>query len=130
MKTSQEIVNYLCQRIGQIYFRPLMYGGTGEGVGLALSIYHEMLAEIYEQQEAFTLAIRTRQAEENCEAFDFSRRYRERNPSASEQEIATYVVEQWRIVSKRLNLPIPYASLREAFRENERLRNKFLDEEQ
>ena len=44
--------------------------------------------------------------EENCGAADFATRFRINHPNATEDEISTYVVKQWRKISDQLGVAL------------------------
>lgn len=115
MKTKEQIAETYVERIGHVYFRPLMYGGDGRGVELLLSLYHSFWAELLDQEDKLSDIIRTVMEEQKCGAFSFVPRYKYNQPNASEQELADYAVLQWIKISDRINLPIGYKSLCEIY---------------
>jgi hypothetical protein len=129
MKNADQIANFIIERIGHIYFRPLMYGGTPEGVELILENYHDLWAEIYDQQENYREIMIQAHERQTGGSMGFSWRYSQKHPEASAEEIANHIVSQWRKISKQLGLPIPYKRIREAFQHNEKLRSLFAEEE-
>ena len=129
MKSSKQIAESIALRIGHIYFRPAMYGGTPEGVELVLYCYHELWTDIFGLREQFIPAIQAISAEESCGALGFAHHHKRRYPRASRDKTMAYVVKQWRKISKRLSVPVPYAAIRLEFKDNERPKNLFLDEE-
>ena len=108
MKSPEETIAFIASRIGHIYHRPLMYGGTADGVDLVLHYYHELWAEIVERHRDFRKAESTVSDQERCNSHNFASRYRVDHPRAEDKEIADYVVAQWRKVSGLLGVPIPY----------------------
>ena len=108
MKSSQEIVSFIASRIGHIYFRPLMYGGTAFGVNLLLYQCHEFWAESMECRSRFSEIFQHVNDEEDCGSAGFAFHYLRMNPNSSEEEQITYIVQQWKKVSERLGIPIPY----------------------
>lgn len=128
MKSSEQIIQFILQRIGHIYFRPLMYGGTAEGVELLLHYYHELWAETFEKQEEYK-QIRDRiYRQEDCGSGSLIRRFQEIRKNADGQSTSEYVVKHWRNISKELMLPVPYDTIRAFFKHNEKLSSLFLDE--
>ncbi len=115
MKTKEQIAETYVERIGQVYFRPLMYGGDGREVELLLSLYHSFWAELLDQENKLLASIRFVMEEQGCGAFSFVRRYKYNHPNASEQEIADYAVLQWLKISDLVSLPIGYKSLCEIY---------------
>jgi len=121
MKTPDEIVAHLAHHIGLLYYhRPLMYGGSGNGVEIVLHDYHQIWAEVVERYDEFRQTWWRVLEEEDCGAANFSHRYSMNHPGASEEEIAKYVCAQWRKVSDRLGVPIPHAALKQEFDERKR----------
>jgi len=116
MKTPDEIIEYIALRIGYVYYhRPLMYGGDGEGVDLLLHTYHTIWSEIVERHAEFQATCLKVSAEEKCGAANFATRYKMNHPQESEQEIAAYVVQQWRKISDCLSVPLDHAFLKREF---------------
>ncbi len=123
MKDSQEIEAILALKIGYMYYhRPLMYGGTADGVDLLLHTYHEIWSEIEGRHDEFRNTWWRVLEEEECGSANFSTRYRMNHPEASDEEIVSYAVDQWRKVSTRLGVPIPHQQLRLSFRTHARRR--------
>lgn len=121
MKTPEEIVALLAHHIGLLYYhRPLMYGGSGDGVELTLLNYHHIWAEVVERYDEFRQTWWKVLEEEDCGAANFSHRYSMNHPTASEAEIAEYVCTQYRKISDRLGVPIPHAALKKEFDELQR----------
>jgi hypothetical protein len=54
MKTTEQILEFLVEQIGHIYFRPLMYGGSAESVDLLLSHHQHLWALIVEHEKEFS----------------------------------------------------------------------------
>lgn len=106
MKTPERIIEVILLRIGSVYHgnRSLMYGGTPEGVDLLLHTYHVIWAEIVERCDDLATIGRAIYEEEDCGTMGFPRQYRTSHPNASDQEVAGYVVEQWRTISERLGM--------------------------
>jgi hypothetical protein len=111
MKTTDQILEYLSDRIGHVYFRPLMYGGSPGSVDLILYYYHELWSEILECQDDFNEYSQKVHQDENCGSSDFSTRFIINNPGASDEDIAKYIVIQWMKISKLLKIPIKYDDL-------------------
>lgn len=129
MKSSEEIAESIALRIGHVYFRPLMCAGTATEVNLLLYYLHEIWAEIVEQPEKLRTILQASLSNENCGALSFDRCYRKQHPQASEDDIVAYVLDQWRQISKRIGLSVPYSNMRNCFQDNDRLNQLFLDEE-
>lgn len=122
MKPTAEIADFILHRIGNIYFRPLMYGGTADGVEVLLDSYHELWAEIFEKQNEYKEVSYKIHSRQKCGAMNFTLRFRKLHPNAEPEAICSYVVKHWRKISKELGLPIPYEELRNFFKENEKIR--------
>ncbi len=111
-------VERIANRIGLIYYhRPLMYGGSGEGVELLLHTYHALIAEFDGREDEFRSIYEKALDDENCGSANFANRYSLDHPGASEQEIAQYSVVQWRKISERMGVPIPHEEMKREFGE-------------
>jgi hypothetical protein len=106
MKTIEEFLDILALRLGDLYQCPLMYGGSAEGVEVLLHTYHSLWAEIFDRSDEFLQIWHAVAAEQNCGAASFPIHYARSHPQASEQEVVSYVLEQWHSVGLRLNIPI------------------------
>jgi hypothetical protein len=53
MKSAKQIYDHVLETIGQVYYRPLMYGGTAQGVDTLLYQYHALWAFITDQHKEF-----------------------------------------------------------------------------
>ena len=128
MLTSEAMAELLAERIGHVYFRPLMYGGSAEGVELILDCYHGMWADLHERREEYQALMVHEASSRRCGAASFSWGYKERHPGAPEAEVSEYIVSVWGGISRRLGVPVPYRKLVEAMPNNP-LGAKFLEEE-
>ena len=118
MKTNREIVEFIEERIGHIYFRPLMYGGSASGVDLILHYYHELWAEIFDKVSTYH-SIRDKAFEDlNCGAANFSTKYLMDNPTVSDRDASWFIVEQWMMISNKLGLSVPYEKIKNLFSEH------------
>ncbi len=117
MKSSDQILNFIEERIGHIFFRPLMYGGTASGVDLILHNYHELWSDIYERHDEFHDVTLKILSEEDCGSNDFPSKYKQEHPESSEIESAFYVVDQWIKISELLAVPIPYDKIKDMFKD-------------
>ncbi|HMV87433.1 MAG TPA: hypothetical protein PLD20_01790 [Blastocatellia bacterium] len=117
VKSVKDIVGFIALRIGEVYFRPLMYGGNAIGVDALLHGYHEVWAEAFDYRKTLQLAL------DNLPILTALN-----DETLTEDEKAALVVERWRLISRQIGIPVPYKQLRESFKENERLRNKFPEE--
>ena len=102
MKSTHEILKFVIDRLQHIYDRPLMYGGTAMGVDLVLHYYNELWAEIVERSGEYEALREEVFREENCGSGGFACKFLKENPSAPESEAASYVVQQWQEIHKRL----------------------------
>lgn len=105
MRDSPEIAEYVAERIRQVYLRPLMYGGTADGVDTLLHEYHDLWAMIHQREEDFLQESSSVHAAEGCDSANFAFHYLRDRPSATETEVALYVVAMWRRIGERLGLP-------------------------
>jgi len=115
MKSVQEIVSFIASRIGHIYFRPLMYGGTAFGVDILLYQCHEFWAESMECRPSFSEIFHDVSNEQDCGAAGFAFHYLRMNPNSSEEEQVMYIVQQWQKISERLGVPVPYNEIEKMF---------------
>src|SRR6516165_9767900 len=106
MKNADAILQFVLRRIADVYERPLMYGGTPECVGSLLHYYHELVAEILERRQDLE-DVRQRHREElRSNGMDFAALYRSRQADAPDQEVARFVVENWREIDSRLGVQL------------------------
>lgn len=108
MKSANQIV----ERIGHIYFRPLMYGGSSSGVDTILHYYHELWSIIFDQYENYRSIRDTIEEELSCGSANFSTKYKMDHSTATENEVAFFAVDQWMLISKKLKIPVPYDKLK------------------
>ncbi len=116
MKNIQNVASFIEERIGHIYFRPLMYGGTASCVDMLLHYYHELWAEIFDNKDLYDKVQRKVHDACECEALNFSGRFSFNHPEASELEMVQFVVDQWMIISKELGVSVPYDNIRKLFK--------------
>ncbi len=107
MKSPDQVIAFIGQRLAHIYERPLMYGGTPEGVELLLLAYHELWAEITERRVEFAQAERAVSDAEDCGSMGFATRCRRSRPTVSPEEAAQYIVSQWRKIGDQLGISLP-----------------------
>jgi hypothetical protein len=122
MMTAPEIIAFVEDRIGHIYARPMMYGGTAEGVELILYFYHELWSMIHQRHDEYQRILHQLYEAEGCGSANFTLHDGRDRPEVSEAEPARSVVEQWRKLDDRLGITIlrhaiPFPS---AFRTNAR----------
>lgn len=108
MRTNKQILNFVVERIRNIYLRPLMYGGSPSGVELILHCYHEMWSEILKCKDEYDRCRIKIHRSEGCGSSNFSNRFMELDPDAKEDEIIKYVVTQWKKISDLLGIPVKY----------------------
>jgi hypothetical protein len=106
MKTGQEIEAYIREALALISHRPLMCGGTAEGVDLLLWNYYGLLTFIHHRDGDYTSIRDEVYGEEGCGSASFPSHYRRERPVATEAETAVYVLEQWRKIGQRLGFPL------------------------
>ena len=95
----------MAARIGHIGARPLMYGGTADGVDTILRNYHELWAVIHGREGEFQEVVLAAHMAEGCGARDFAGHHRQSHPDIPEAEVARYVVGRWREIGERLGIP-------------------------
>lgn len=128
MLSPEAMQTSLCFRIGHVYFRPFMYGGTVDCVELLLYFLHDLWAELMEQREAFQSVSQEVHREQRCGAGSFAMQYSRKHPNAAPDEVVSYVVSQWRVIDKRMGLLIPYAEIRQSFAHMKGIAGRFPDE--
>lgn len=106
MKSSEQISDFITDRIAAIYERPLPFGGTPDGVELVLHYYHELWVEIHEKKDEYTSVRRKIYAEQDCGSMSFAFRHKRLNQGATTDQIAAYVVGQWQRISQEFGIPI------------------------
>ncbi|MCC7084260.1 MAG: hypothetical protein IT427_04555 [Pirellulales bacterium] len=126
MKTTAEIAAYLAYRIGCIYYhdRPLSYGGTPAGVELLLDAYHDIWARAESREVELESIWRAELKQEDCGTGEFAIHYSRTHPEADDDEIAQYVIEHWRRVTKQLRVPIPHRQLEQDFADHLQVQKK------
>ena|ERR1700687_4690556 len=107
MRDADAILRFVLERISQIYQRPLMYGGSPEGVDLVLHYYHELVAEILECRPAFEASKDKAHEEAGAIASGFSKIYRRIQGNPDEHKTVDYVVLQWRKIDALMGLNVP-----------------------
>ena len=108
MKTVEQILDDLMDRLGNIYYhRPLMYGGTPEGVDLLIHNLHDIWAIIVERREEFQEQLGVVSEREDCGSANFPYHYFRTHPLSDVDGCVRYTVRCWKEVSERLGLPIP-----------------------
>lgn len=115
MKSADQIVDFIVERIGHIYFWPLLYGGSASGVDTILHYYHELWSMIFGQYDYYRSIRDSIEQELDCGAANFSTKYQMEHSSATENEIAFFAVDQWMKISERLKIPVPYEKLKTEF---------------
>jgi hypothetical protein len=110
LKSAEEILADIVDLIGQIYRRPLMYGGSATGVEAALWVCHTIWADALDRGPEFFEARRAITGALNAGAMNFETYFRHHNPGAdkaTEGEVASYVVARWKDVDAALGLNVP-----------------------
>jgi hypothetical protein len=120
MKSSEQISDFITDRIAAIYERPLPFGGTPDGVELVLHCYHELWAEIHDTKEEYKSVSLKIHAEQDCGSMNFAFRYKQLNQRTTTDEVAAYVVGQWQRISHELGISIS----RKSANEGDQRRNK------
>src|SRR5438067_1422314 len=107
MKTAEEVLAYVVDRIGHVYRRPLMYGDNADGVDLLLFAYHDLWAEIVGRQSDLGSARYELASKRGHCAMSPSTYFRREVPGgdrATEAEAAAYVVDYWALMDEALGL--------------------------
>ena len=105
MRDGRQIAEFVEERIGRVFRRPLMYGGTPECVDTILHHDQELWAVAHGREGDFQDVSTALHLSEGCGSASFAHRYRSRHPAASDDEVACYVVSMWRTIGERLGLP-------------------------
>jgi hypothetical protein len=111
MRDGRQIVEFVEERIGHVFRRPLMYGGTPEAVDLILHYYYELWAVAHERGGEFRKISDAFHMSEGCQAASFAYHYRVCHPAASEDDVACYAVSMWRKIGEHLSLSTTGARL-------------------
>ena len=112
MKSTDEIVAFIVERIGHIYFRPLMYGGSASGVDTILHYYHELWSKIFDKYHQYQSIRNSIEEKLGCGSANFSTKYKMEHSNATENEVAFFSVDQWMLISDKLGVPVPYESIK------------------
>jgi hypothetical protein len=105
MRDARQITEFVEERIGHVFRRPLMYGGTAEAVDLILHHDHELWSVIHGREDEFREVSAAIHLAEGCGSASFAHHFRTGHPAASEDEVACHVVSLWRKIGERLGLP-------------------------
>lgn len=112
MLDSESIYRFIVERIANIYWQPLAFGATADGVDLVLHYYHELLANVLGQQRAYEeIRIGQHMAEE-ANADSFAGNCRRLNEGQPEQRVAECVVGRWMQVDGMCGFDIPLDEIR------------------
>lgn len=104
MRTPEEIAEHLIQHIGNIFKRPLMYGGNAAGVDLILDENLALWAFVVGRDRDFLQVRNDEFKNQECGSASFSTRYQMKHPLATEQENVEYVVRCWQSIVYALDL--------------------------
>jgi hypothetical protein len=107
MKTEDQTILFIKNRIHHIYQRPFMYGGSASEIDLLLSAYFELWAAIIGNLQEFKLIRESLLKDLNCGAANLSTKYRIDYPAASETDIVMFVLQQWKRIGKESGLSVP-----------------------
>jgi hypothetical protein len=112
MKTTEEIIDLIADKIGFIYHHnPLMYGGTPEGVETLLFYYHLLWAEIVDRVDDWRTVYSDQLTAEDAGSRTFSGKYRLDHPEATDRVAIKYATDQWRKISDKLGVPIKHEEI-------------------
>jgi hypothetical protein len=106
LKTADEVLAMIATRIGDVYARPLMYGGTADGVECVLYQLHSLWALAMGRIGEFHRSVSDTCQEVGSDAMGFSTFYRQSHPRATELETAEFVVAQWKRISQHCGVPL------------------------
>lgn len=90
MLSTDQVIKNVAARIGWIYGRPLMYGGTAEGVELLLVSLHEIWAMCQQREDEYWQAFHELHGLASHGAMNCSTYFSRENPGASENETVAY----------------------------------------
>jgi hypothetical protein len=105
MKTAEQIVESLLERIRNMSERPLMYARTAQELDGLLWHFTRLWAEIIERDRDFFDALAAVSAEVGCGSDDFSNFFASTNPVAPDSAVRVFVLEQWAKITARLDIP-------------------------
>lgn len=117
MRTNQEIIDFILERIGQMSRRPHMYGGNAEGVDLCYGNYLELWAFATDNASRMHEVTDAAQDAADCGAMGFPHAYRKHHPGASDKAAIKFVVQQWLGIMKELGVPVPWEAIDEDLRD-------------
>lgn len=104
MLDAPAIIDRLASDIRCAYDRPLMHGGTAEGVGLVIHNLQTTLAACLEVEEKYRAAVATLSEREGHQAMSCAGYLASIRPSATEEEKAAYVVSFYKRLDASLGL--------------------------
>jgi hypothetical protein len=101
VKTADEIVAMIVERIGYIYERPLMYGGNPESVEALLFALHSLWAISVGRETEYDQVSFQHCKDEGTGSVSFSFHYLRSHPNADVDEQVAYTVANWKVISER-----------------------------
>jgi len=101
------IIDRLASDIRCAYDRPLMHGGTAEGVGLVIYNLQTTLAACLEVEEKYRAALAELSEREGHQAMSCAGYFASIYPSATEEEKAAYVVSFYKRLDALFGLTTP-----------------------
>jgi hypothetical protein len=107
MSDAPDIIQLLRERVGHAYHRPIMFGGSPEGVDAVLHCYHELWAAVLGRDQEFEAVWSAVRAKSKCGASGFASGRRGQRDRPADPEVMEFVVTQWREVDRLLNLIVP-----------------------
>jgi hypothetical protein len=111
MRTADEILQFVLEMIGHIYYRPSMYGGDAHGVDVALWNYHLLWAEIVERREELEAVQFARITRRRCCTRAFYDHYRRHvKQGCSDEEAIQAGVEEWQRIDQELGIVVPVSA--------------------
>ena len=112
MRSGEEISVELAQMIASVYLRPAMYAGATDAPESprilcgVLWTAHWAWALSHERESELMRTHQDVARESGCVCLDFVATYRERHPNASFREQTQFVLEQWKVISRRMGVPL------------------------
>lgn len=107
---GRQLMRHFAEVIVNVYRRPQMYVGSRaepNAIECVLWMTHQAWAKAADKTNLLFEAIQNVSEAEQCGAMSFHRRFRERYPSASDNEAMDYVLACWQRVSASLGIGSP-----------------------
>ncbi len=105
MRTAEQIIEIVEQKILNISERPAMYGCKPQDVDSLLLHIARLWAEIVDREEDFYDALMAVSDEAECGVSPFSHCFMNANPDAADSAILEFVLSQWAKIMASLGVP-------------------------